>query len=77
MTDNVHYLQQDAPVNDNVNRNCFITNKMFFIEHAQCDLLYILDYLQKASLQSLEEKRAVVNVIEDIARRCDKFLEDV
>jgi hypothetical protein len=70
MTDNIHYLKQDAPVNENV-------GSMIGICSIHYDLRSALDKLACISKQSTAEKRAVVNVIEDIARRCDKFLEDI
>jgi hypothetical protein len=70
MTDNVHYLQQDAPVNDNMTLDHLI-NAIHY------NVLSGLNQLAHLAQQSTSEKRAVVNVIDDIARRCDKFLEDV
>ena len=70
MTENVHYLQQDAPVNDNVSQDHLISAMKY-------NVLATLDHLAHLAQQSTAEKRAVVNVIEDIARRCDKFLEDI
>ena len=70
MTDNIHYLKQDAPANDNYNTDHLIAS-------IQYNMLATLDHLAHLAQQSTAEKRAVVNVIEDIARRCDKFLEDI
>lgn len=70
MTDNVHYLQQDAPVNDNINADHLISAMKY-------NVLATLDHLAHLAQQSTAEKRAVVNVIEDIARRCDEFLEQI
>lgn len=71
MTQNLLLFKQNAPVNDNYKqRNSFVDDAY----NAILDLLYLMEQVAN---ESTAEKRAVVNVIDDIMQRCNKFLEDI